>query len=83
MYQLLIEKQVEKQLEKIAEPDYSRVKAAILGLAINPRPNGYKRLKGRQGYRIRQGNYRVIYDINDQILTVFIVAAGHRRDIYE
>jgi mRNA interferase RelE/StbE len=83
MYHLLIEKQVQKQLEKIPVSDYNRVKAAIIGLAKNPRPEGYKKLKGRPGYRIRQGNYRVVYDINDHILTVFILAAGHRKDIYE
>ncbi len=83
MYQLLIEKQVQKQLEKIPMSDYQRVKEAILSLAKNPRPQGYKRLQGRHGYRIRQGDYRVIYDINDSQLCVFILAAGHRKDIYE
>lgn len=83
MYQLLIEKQVQKRLEKIPEPDYSRIKTAILDLTINPRPIDAKKLKGRTGYRIRQGNYRIIYDINDSILTVFILDAGHRKDIYE
>ena len=83
MYQLLIEKQVEKQLEKIPNPDYSRVKLAILNLAINPRPHGYKKLKGRIGYSYRQGDYRIVYDVNDHILTVFIIAVGNRRDIYD
>ncbi len=83
MYKLLIEKQVQKQLERIAEPDYSRVKKSILSLTKNPRPYGYKKLKGRRGYRLREGDYRIIYDINDNILTVFILAAGHRRDIYQ
>jgi len=83
MYQLLIEKQVEKQLEKIPASDYMRVKNSILSLAQNPRPAGYKKLKGRNGYRIRQGDYRIVYDIHDQILTVLILAAGHRKDIYE
>lgn len=83
MYQLLIEKQVQKQLEKIPSPDYERIKTAIVELAVNPRPLGYKKLKGRDGYRIRQGNYRIVYDIQDQILTVLILAAGHRKDIYE
>ena len=83
MYQVLIEKQVQKQLDKIPEPDYSRVKTLINQLAINPRPAGYKKLSGRSGYRVRQGNYRIIYEINDMILSVFILAAGHRKDIYE
>lgn len=83
MYQLLIEKQVQKQLEKIPAPDYQRVKNAINNLAKNLRPDGYKKLKGRPGYHIRQGNYRVVYDIKDHILSVFILDAGHRKDIYE
>lgn len=83
MYQLLIEKQVQKQLEKIPSPDYERIKTTIVELAVNPRPSGYKKLKGRDGYRIRQGNYRIVYDIQDQILTVLILAAGHRKDIYD
>ena len=83
MYKLLIEKHVEKQLAKISEPIYSQIKSAINELAINPRPHGYLKLKGRNGYRIKQGNYRIIYDINDQILTVYILEAGHRKDIYD
>jgi mRNA interferase RelE/StbE len=83
MYQLLIGKQVQKQLEKIPEPDYSRLKKSILNLAENPRPTGCKKLKGRNGYRIRQGDYRIIYEINDHVLTVYVLATGHRKDIYE
>lgn len=83
MYKVLIEKNAQKQLEKIPEPDYSRVKAAILDLAGNPRPRGCKKLKGREGYRIRQGNYRIIYEIHDDILSVLVLAAGHRKDIYD
>ena len=83
MYQLVFEKHVQKQLEKIPEPDYSRVKKALLDLTRDPRPPGCKKLKGRNGYRIRQGDYRIIYSINDHILTVFVIAAGHRKDIYE
>lgn len=83
MYKLLIEKQVVKQIEKIPEPYYSHVRSAILALAVNPRPNGYKKLKGRDGYRIRQGDYRIIYDVRDHILTIQIVAVGHRKDIYD
>jgi len=83
MYQVLIEKQVQKQLDKIPEPEYSRIKSLINQLATNPRPAGCKKLKGRNGYRIRHGNYRIIYEIKDSILSVFILAAGHRKEIYE
>jgi mRNA interferase RelE/StbE len=72
-----------KALEDINEPYYSSIKAAIFDLANNPRPQGYKKLKGRDGYRIRVGNYRVIYDIYDAILLVDVVDLGHRKDIYE
>lgn len=82
MYQLLIEKQVQKQLERIPEPDYSRVKAAINNLANDPRPHGCKKLKGRPGYRIRKGDYRIVYDINDRVLIVYIISADNRKDIY-
>ncbi len=63
--------------------DYSNIKSALYELAKNPRPQGYKKLKNRKGYRIRQGNYRILYDIFDYILTVEVVALGHRKDVYE
>ncbi|MCX6351580.1 MAG: type II toxin-antitoxin system RelE/ParE family toxin [Bacteroidetes bacterium] len=83
IYQIVIEKHAAKQLGKIKDPDYTRIKNTILDLAKNPRPEGAKKLKGRLGYRIRQGDYRIIYDIEDNILTVFILTAGHRKDVYE
>ena len=83
MYQIRIEKAVLKSLEKINEPYYSKIKMAILKLAANPRPNGYKQLKGRDGFRIRVADYRIIYDIFDEILTIAVIDLGHRKDIYE
>lgn len=83
MYTLRIEKAVIKSLEKINEPYYSKIKTAILNLANNPRPAGYKKLKGRDGFRIRVADYRIIYDIFDDILTVDVIDLGHRKDIYE
>ena len=56
---------------------------AIYALAENPRPHGYKKLKGRNGYRIRVADYRIIYDIYDNVLLVDVINLGHRRDIYE
>ena len=82
-YYLDFSKQALKELEKINEPFYSSIKDAILELAENPRPNGCKKLKGRDGYRIRIGNYRVIYNIFDNELVIEIIALGHRKDIYE
>jgi mRNA interferase RelE/StbE len=82
-YSLHFSKQAFKELEKINEPFYSHIKQAVLNLALNPRPQGYKKLKGRDGYRIRIGNYRVIYDIFDNELVVDIITLGHRKDVYE
>jgi mRNA interferase RelE/StbE len=83
MYQLRIEKAVIKTLEKIDDPYYSKIKTAILNLTKNPRPPGYKKLKGRDGFSIRVANYRIIYDIFDDILQVDVIDLGHRKDIYE
>ena len=83
MYQVVIEKQVQKQLTKIHSVDYNKVVEALQGLANNPRPHGFKKLKGRAGYRIRVGDYRIIYNINDNILTVFVLTVGNRRDVYK
>ena len=82
-YKVSFKKQAIKELAKINEPFYSHIKQAIYSLADNPRPNGYKKLKARDGYRIRVGNYRIIYDIFDLELVVDIIALGHRKDIYE
>lgn len=82
-YQLSIKPKAIKALEKINDPDYSIIKAAIYNLANNPRPHGCKKLKGRDGYRIRVGDYRIIYNIFDKILTVDVINLGHRKDIYE
>ena len=57
-------------MTKILSADYSKVIKALKGLANNPRPHGYKKLKGRMGYRVRIDDYRIIYNINDIILTV-------------
>lgn len=83
MYKLFIEKAVYKQLKNIPERDYKKVMASIAALATEPRPHGSIKLKGRPGYRIREGNYRVIYEINDKILTVTVIEAGNRKEIYE
>lgn len=83
MYKVRIERTVQKTLQKINEPYYSKIKTAILNLANTPRPAGYKKLKGRDGFRIRVADYRIIYDIFDDILTVDVINLGHRKEIYE
>lgn len=82
-YTLNFSRQALKELEKINEPFYSNIKQAIFNLTENPRPQGYKKLKGRDSYRIRIGNYRVIYGIFDNELIVDVITIGHRKDVYE
>ena len=82
-YKVFIEKSVYKQLKHIPERDYQKIMTAIGDLANNPRPPNCKKLKSRPSYRIREGNYRVIYEINDKILTVTVIEAGDRKEVYE
>lgn len=82
-YQLLIEKKAKKQLAKISEPEFSRIVEAIEKLAFEPRPTGAKKLSGRDGYRIRVGNFRVIYNIQDKKLVILVLEIGHRKDVYK
>ncbi|OYQ41538.1 type II toxin-antitoxin system RelE family toxin [Flavobacterium aurantiibacter] len=82
-YKITLRKNVIKVLEKINEPYYSNLKEALYQLAENPRPAGCKKLKGRDGYRIRVSDYRIIYEILDDILVIDVIALGHRKDIYK
>jgi len=82
MYQVRVERKAQKKLSKTPEPYYSNIKAAILDLGNDPRPQGCKKLKGRDGYRIRVADYRIIYEIQDSILLVDVIDLGHRKDIY-
>lgn len=83
MYSIRIERKAVKKLEKIPEPYYSKIKESILSLGEDPRPIGYKKLKGREAFRIRVSNYRVIYEIQDDVLYVDVIDLGHRKDIYQ
>ena len=83
IYFLNFSKEARKALQKIHEPNYSKIKTAILSLENNPRPHGYLKLKSRSGYRIRVGNYGVIYDIFDSELVVEVIEVGDRKDVYK
>lgn len=82
-YDITISKTAQKQLDKLSDTIAKPIIVAILKLSSNPRPSGCKKLKGREAYRIRQGNYRVIYDIYDKILIVDIITVAHRKDVYD
>lgn len=80
-YQIeLLDRQVQRQLDRIQDPDLSRIAAAILRLEQNPRPSGCRKLRGLEGWRIRVGHWRVIYHINDQARLITIVEIKRRRE---
>ena len=82
MYKVQIERKVQKKLAKIPSPYFSNIKTAILNVGNNPRPQGYIKLKGRDAFRIRVADYRIIYEIQDDVLLVQVINLGHRKDIY-
>ena len=81
-YTVSLSKKAQKQLDKLSDLIAEPILDAIANLAINPRPTGCKKLKGRDGFRLRVGNYRVLYDIYDAELVVDVIALGHRKEVY-
>ena len=81
-YRLRIKKSATKEIEKISQPVRIRVVQAIEKLAQNPRPVGSQKLSGQEKFRIRVGNYRVLYEIIDDELIIFVVKVAHRKDVY-
>ncbi len=73
---------IRKDLPKLPKKDVQRVMDRIKLLGENPRPNWSKRLSGREEYRARRGNYRILYVIEEQIKIVQVTKVGHRRNIY-
>ena len=81
-YRVRIEKQASKSLEKLDVVVQKRVVEVIRSLTDNPRPPGSKKMKNRDGWRVRVGDYRVIYGINDETSLVSVAKIGHRREVY-
>lgn len=84
-YRIEFNKRYLKDLEKIPTRDQKQIREKIGALALEPRPDGCKKLQGSDTtplYRIRCGNYRVVYTINDSVLLVLVIELGHRKDIY-
>ncbi len=81
-YNILILRGAQKELAKLPLDDYHHVCQEIEKLTLIPRPHGCKKLIARPGWRIRIGDYRVIYEVNDKNKSVLILHVGHRRDIY-
>ena len=83
MYRILLERSAERDLRRLAAEMHERVIAAIRGLAANPRPPGCRKLtRSQNDWRIRVGDYRVVYEIADDIRGVSVNRVRHRREVY-
>jgi len=81
-YPISILRKAQKELTNLPTEDYERVRDAIYDLGEDPRPAGCGKLTGRDGWRIRVGDYRVIYEIDDNRQALTVLHVGHRRDVY-
>jgi mRNA interferase RelE/StbE len=81
-YSIEFRPQALRALRKLNSRDQARIRGAIILLSQDPRPPGSRKLQGRDGYRVRAGDFRVIYAIEDSLLTILVVAIGHRREVY-
>lgn len=81
-YSLRIKRTAEKELKALPKKDLSRIVEKIQSLAENPHPPGHQKMSGRFQYRIRQGDYRILYTIDDGERLVEIIKIGHRREVY-
>ena len=81
-YSVFFKESVEKDLRGIPKEDLTRILERIRPLGENPRPPECEKLTGQERYRVRQGRYRVVYSIQDEDVTVWVVKVGHRKDVY-
>ena len=82
MYELLLKRKVEKSVARLPDTVYERVIRKINSLVEDPRPTDSKKLQGREDWRVRVGDYRIIYGIDDARNVVEILSVAHRRDVY-
>lgn len=81
-YEVILPKSVQKELDRLPTELNERVLDRLVALEANPRPSDVKKLKGRSAWRIRIGDYRAIYEINDQSRQIVVVTVAHRREVY-
>ena len=81
-YRIVVRRSASKEIEALPSKDRRRIVTRIQSLAVNPRPGGCEKLSGEEKYRLRQGDYRILYEISDRELIVAVVKVGNRRDVY-
>ncbi len=82
MYKIQVRGKAKKQILRIRPPHFQRIQARIEQIAQNPRCSGTIKLQGETGYRTRVGDYRILYEIDDENQTVTVYRVKHRRDVY-
>ena len=81
-YKIFFKESVWKDFEPIPKKDLKKILQSIDRLSEDPRPRGCEKLTGQERFRLRQGRYRIVYSIQDNELTVWVVKVGHRKDVY-
>jgi mRNA interferase RelE/StbE len=81
-YSISILRGAQKEIARLEKLDFERVRVSISSLAEQPRPSNCKKLVGREGWRLRIGDLRVIYEIDDKSEMVIVLHVGHRKDVY-
>ncbi|MBI4289481.1 MAG: type II toxin-antitoxin system RelE/ParE family toxin [Chloroflexi bacterium] len=81
-YRIYFRDSVERDLKPIPKKDLKKIIHRVESLSTQPRPSGCEKLAGQDRYRVRQGQYRIVYSVQDKELTVWIVKVGHRKDVY-
>jgi mRNA interferase RelE/StbE len=81
-YRLLVKPSAVREIEGLPKADRQRVVKRIQALGSDPRPPGCEKLSGRELYRVRQGSYRIVYEIVEREVVVTVVKVGHRREVY-
>lgn len=82
MYKVELRRNAKKSLDRLQEQERTKIISALLELEHNPRPKGIEKIRGTELWRIREGDYRLVYHVDDKEKIITVVRIGHRRDIY-
>ena len=82
-YKIQVKKSAQKEIANLQNKDLQKIIKKIESLTKNPRPLGVKKLSAEEKYRLRVGDFRILYTIEDDILLIYVVKVGHRKDVYK
>jgi mRNA interferase RelE/StbE len=81
-YEIFFKESVWKELKDVSKKDLKRILSRVENLGRDPRPTGSEKLTGHELYRVRQGNYRILYSVQDNELTLWLIKVDHRKEVY-